>query len=310
MNIVYVARHGQANSNDDEGAITHALRQLGHRVDCVDENARWSSDDRIRLTESWNREYHLLLFHKWDNAEMLSRVMIPKVFWWFDLVNWPADPSLGSRSRARVQWMERVIPLVNLGFLSDGDWVAHNDKLVTLRQGADERVAGRGDAKSNGWESDPVDVLFCGIARGGGRERESFVEEMKQEYGQRFRHIPAGWHGRRLADLIAHAKVVVAPDSPVTDRYWSNRVYLMMGFGAFLIHPLCEDLCRDYRHNEEIVYYSSRGNLHSHIRYALANPEFRARVSEAGLQRTLAQHTYRHRCEVLINTIKERLSVQ
>ena len=303
MRIIFIAKH-DSGGNDDEGAVYHALTSLGHDVQRLNE-PRGYKFKRLLPAD-------LVLFFKWHDLDVLRTIEIPKVFWYFDLVEWHETPG---RSAARVAWMREVTPLVDIGFCTDGDWVAKNpEKLVWLPQGADERVVGRGVAEVKcatcGVASvqDPIDILFTGIGKGGGATRESFVAEMQLQYGKRFRHVPHGVHGSAMADLIARSKIVVAPDSPVTDRYWSNRVYNALGFGAMLLHPQCHGLLSQYT-RQELQTYASREQLHDQIEHYLYAAPARYNHQEAGLARTLREHLYRHRCEELIRVVKERLGI-
>jgi|GEM_PF-2511933 len=302
MKILYVAKHNSGD-NDDEGAIAHALRSLGHEVITLAEHQ-----------EPWQYRRHakadFLLFHKWEETGILKKLKLPKVFWYFDLVEYP-DPSLYGRNRIRREWMNRTIPLVDLGFCTDGDWVIkqNNHKVIRLLQGADERYTGFSTKRVCPMCKRPfatIPVLFTGIRRGG-RGRASFVDEMKEQYGERF-CCRRGLHGRALADEIGLAKIVVAPDHPITHNYWSNRVYLSLGFGAFLLHPYCKTLGPHYQDGKEIVYYRNRTELFEKIEYYLGNPEERLTIQRAGLARTLEEHTYTHRCQKLIKIVKDRLS--
>lgn len=293
MKILYVAKHNSGGA-DDEGAVSHALIVLGHTVHKVSEKI---GDTACRVKAD------LCLFHHWPDVDSIRKISIPKAFWNFDLVEWPDDPTLDRRSDARRRWMMDVMPLVDIGFCTDGDWTAKfPDKLVWLTQGADERVVGRGTPRLP-----TIPILFTGISRGGGVRRESFVNELMDRYRERFVNVQRGCYRRNLADLIASASVVVAPDSPVTDRYWSNRVYNTLGFGALLIHPYSAGL-RGHYGLDEVYMYEDRQELHRFIDWAIANKsgvceEFRIR----SLETTKARHLYRHRCEVLINIVKERI---
>ncbi len=318
MKIAYCARFDQALTNDDEGAIIHALRELGHEVTpCREEMARrWLP----------KMEADLLLFHKLHAPDLLEAIR-PRfkriAFWYFDLVDFP-DPLLAARCEMRRRWMTDTVPLVDLGFCTDGDWVANSrrlrmgsvvaaaDKLRWLPQGADERLVGRGNEFS--FQSmlglppnlRSPDILFTGIGRGGGRQRVTFVEEMRERWGDRFVHVERGVHGETLKELVARSKVVVAPDSPVTDRYWSNRVWLLLGFGAFLLHPWSNQLAGMYEDGKELRYYCDRKELHGLISFFLdRGASERKAISDAALQRTKAQHLYRHRCEELIRQVEE-----
>lgn len=299
MRIVYVAAH-DAGLADDEGAITHALRELGHTVYPVRE--RVGQRAAAHLADRPD----LLLFHKWEDVNTIHqfRGVCPRAFWWFDLVDWP-DPTLAGRCEQRRAWMTRVTPHVEFGFLSDGDWALRDPaKYRFLPQGADGRVAGRGEARCGncgrgGWD---VPILFTGIRRGGGQGREDFVDHMRDRYGDRFRHVERGLYREELRDAVASARFVVCPDSPVTDRYWSNRLWNAAGFGGFVLHPWCAEATRFYA-PEQVKFYRDRDHLHEVINRYWDLPAEREEVRAAALGRTLKDNLYRHRCEQLLAAV-------
>jgi len=292
MRVGYIAKH-DSGGNEDENAITYALEQLGHRVERLRESRGYVGH---RL------ECDFVLFHHWHDPETLRRIKVPKVFWQFDLVTYP-DPTLSQRNQRRIQWMNDIIPLVDLGFCTDGDWVKQDQsgKLNWLMQGCDSRFAVPGKASSV-----IVPLLFTGMSKGGGLGRESFAEEMRHRYRSQFSQI-RGVHGEALADVIASSDIVLAPDHPATDTYWSNRVFLTLGFQGFLLHPYCERLKDFYEDGKELVMYKSRSELYELIDHYLKSPSERQKIREAGYARTIAEHTYTHRVEKLIQVVKERL---
>ena len=293
MKIGYVARHDQPNSNDDEGAITFALEQLGHKVERLRE---------IKGSVAHRLDCDFLLFHHWNDSEALSRVKVPRCFWNFDLVTYP-DPTLKERNQRRIQWMNLMTPLVDVGFCTDGDWVNQDKtgKLVRLTQGADERFIGHGQPK---YENLPP-ILFTGTHKGGGRGREAFVQHMQERWRDQFMQVK-GVHGRELADFIASAQVCVAPDHPATDNYWSNRVYLTAGFGGCLLHPRCNTLEGQYLNEEEILIFNGLEDLDIKLHSLLDDPQVCMKFRERAYQRTVKEHLYRHRCEVLVDVMKNR----
>lgn len=293
MKIVYVGKHGQTN-NDDEGAIAHALTELGHVVIPVQEGNKFTGDG------------DLLLFHHWNPAsDELYRYNMPKAFWCFDLIH-QDEPSMHDRNERRERWAVRMEKLCDIGFMTDGGWLAKmgSDKLHHLTQGADGRIAGIVPRLVFGADSE---LLFTGI-RNGGKMRESFVDEMFVHYGSYFRYIQKSAYRDRLEELV-RGRIVVCPDCPVGPRYWSNRVYVAMGFGAFVIHPWCWKLLDHYVGGQEIVYYHNRADLHEKIAEYRARPDEMARIAAAGFQRTLREHLYVHRCAKLIQTVKEQLKI-
>jgi|SRR6185369_12208976 len=292
LTILYIARHG-SGGNDDEGAITYALEQLGHKV------RRFSElEGKLAVKEPAD----FVLVHNYHDVRLLDHFKIPKVLWYFDLVDYP-DPTLAGRCARRKAWITDIMSRVDLGFLTDGDWVAEDrtGKLVQLSQGADERYLATDCSLTNSG------ILFTGIGRGGGRGRESFVENLSAYYGGVFQHVSKGVHGKELRDLIRLKAIVVAPYSPVTDRYWSNRVYLTLGFGGFLLHPYCYRLTADYEDGKEIVYYHDWVDLKDKIGHYLTRGLERHSIATAGLEKTRKCHTYRARVEKLIETVKARL---
>lgn len=327
MKIMFVARHGPRD-NADEDAIAHALRALGHEVECRDER-----DNPPRVVDVLRSGPAFLLTNKWDDLATLSLLPCPKVFWFFDLIK-SDDWELTARSAERERWVREMTEACQLGFLTDGDWVAADTtgKLNWLMQGADERVIGPWGVKTTNETMYPGetrkpspetwgrnwtgDILFTGSTIHGG-VRQSFVEEMAATYGDRF--LAFGHkardrvHGRRLAELIAAAKVVVAPDGPVTHQYWSNRAYLTMGFGGLLLHPWCEGLKRQgYEQGRHLFYYRDRPHLHALLRDLLEDDGGVGRrlVATTGFKFTRDQHTYRHRCADLVRTVKAKLRLK
>lgn len=301
MNIIYVAKH-ENGGNDDEGAVGYALEMLGHRVDRIEER-----EAAVKLRQSARlRGADLLLFHKWNDPALLSRLKgyVNRAFWYFDLVYWGGDPTLERRGQERMAWMKNVMPHVEVGFCTDGDWASLNtDKLFWLPQGADERVIGRGDLGAN----PPNDLLFTGIVKGG-RGRMAFVQDIYNKYGDRLCHITHGCHREQLKDRVANSKIVLCPDSPSSDRYWSNRVYNAAGFGAFMLHPYCHSLVGHFHANKELVYYHTRKDMYELVDYYLGQPEKREDIGAAALQRVKAEHTYRHRLQILLGRIKHGAS--
>lgn len=295
MRVLYVAKHDQKHSNDDEGAITDALTKLGHDVQCVREKLGSSA---------YKVDADLCLFHHWTDFVSLERIKCPKVFWCFDLIQYQ-DPTIAYRCSIRMAWIRKATSIADLGFCTDGDWVERDNtkKLYWLMQGADQRFIGR--LSSFKTLQPNSELLFTGVARGG-QQRQSFVNEMVRIYGGRFNQYSGGKHGTELAGLIAGAKIVLAPDGPVTNHYWSNRVYLTLGYGGFLLHPYCSGLWKHYD-DTELAYYRSRAELHELIIYFLDRQDVALKRAAAGLARTIKDHTYVNRCAELMQIVKERL---
>jgi hypothetical protein len=248
------------------------------------------------------------LFHKWSYLPEIAEMKIPMVFWFFDLMT-TTDYTLQPRMYHRQQWMNDVLPYCKLGFCTDGDWVAADKtgKLRWLMQGADERIIGKGITT----DCPSIPLLFTGTIHHG-LKRVEHIRELEQRYGERFVVFGNGGplrrkHGRDLANLLATAMIIIAPDGPQTHRYWSNRVYQALGFESFLLHPYCDGLARQYIIGDELVCYRSREELHDMIEHYLAYAAQRAEIAEAGYVATVTHNLYRHRCEELIGHVERVL---
>lgn len=304
MKIAYVARHGD-HGNNDEQAIAHALTQLGHEVLPVHEADALAAPSLIPDAD-------FLLFHKWTGASAKTRM--PKVFWFFDQVAEQEDArgtKLEVWTAQRRAWMARTMEHVLVGFCTDGDWVAQDrtGKLAWLTQGFDERWAGKGRK-----EGPAPEIAFFGTATRNGVRRRRCLEFLRERYGDRLwvlnKEAQAPIHGQALADLCVSAKVIVAPDGPCTDRYWSNRVYLVTGLGGCLVHPVLDGLDDEYPDDELAVYHDyegHEGSLSSWVDRLLENPYLNFDTRLAGHNATMQRHTYRHRCEALVEEVRRRL---
>jgi hypothetical protein len=326
VKILFVAKHGN-HDNADEDAVSFALEQLGHTVIRVQEYRRLREDSRP--IEEWidTVEADLCLCFKWETVSEMIEVAqrMPLCFWYFDLVS-SECPTLAARMQTRRNWMRDVVPNCKVGFCTDGDWVESfnvehyervagplglrrtecHDALVHLMQGADERVAGFGERNT----SCPP-IIFTGMIHHGARRAEH-VSHLQAKWGDRFAVIgnrgPLGRrHGRELADLFASTSIVVAPDGPVTDSYWSNRLWLSLSLGAFLLHPYCAKIADYYRIGEEVICYRSREELDDLIGYYLDRPQKREEIRMAGFKATIDRNLYRHRVAELIAEVERRL---
>ncbi len=318
MRILFVAKHASGD-NDDEGAIAYALQQLGHVVTCVHEmrkHRRTKGSVGDEIDQRW-QDFDLCLFLKWGTVSEIVEVAkrLPCAFWYFDMVRSVADdPSLKARSDSRIQWMRDVTPYVVAGFCTDGDWVEFFNTTLCggvrilrhLMQGADERMTGFGKTPN----AQHVPILFTGMKHHG-RERASHIDHLAARWGSKFHMFGDGGprrriHGREMADVMADAEIIVAPNGPSTDRYWSNRVYLTLGFGGFLLHPYCEGLLKHYSATE-LMTYKSWEECDELISLYLRSPQERLSYQWRGYNRTIESNLYQHRCAELIEVVKERM---
>lgn len=265
MRIIYNQKsHG--NSDDTEGHIARALKELGHEV--VD-----------------GGQGDLYLFHKDFNPPPYFQGKI--ACWYFDKVDYA--PS----RHVRIPFIKDVLREADFLFMTDQTWAMANPnpKIHILRQGI-------GDPTPGTFEERNIDVAFVGSPYDG---REPWCQAMTEKYGDRFK-IYSRKFNNDLNDLCASVPIFTCPEYPSDDFYWSNRVYLLVGSGAFLIHPYLVGLYEEWGDN--LIYYKNMEELHELIAYYLAHPEERERRRKQMYDFCVKNFTYKKRIEELIKYVE------
>lgn len=287
MKIAYYANHGNTGSDDTEKHIAYSLAKLGHQVFKFPE----STPEMLPQTG-----YDLLLFHKGGHniERALKKVEYPKVFWYFDKV-WKDRP----------EWFNRVLPLSDLGFITDGDYLkaSGDSKLVLLRQGIGEHDVTLGTANNTRYKGK---IAFTGSNYQG---RESFIELLTKEFGNEFQSYNNVFN-RDLFDLCATIPILVAPQWPSTDEYFSSRIYMVLGSGGFLVHPVLENL-KDDGLIDGVHYagYKTDQEMIEKIHYYLDNPKERETIRTNGYRYVTSNLNYTKRCQSLLKVIQQRLNI-
>lgn len=287
--IVYLGNFGNKFSDTTERHIKKAFEELGHEVVPIDEK-------NFNIDEILKHKGDLFFFHKGGTGmnvpmealvDLLSQISYKKVFWYFDKV-W----------NEREQWMDMVIPFVDMGFLTDETYVRRHKykNLKVLRQGIGE------------WEYElklpkklKDEIAFIGSIYG---DRQKFALAMKEVYGEKFK-IYNNVFGKKLAELCQSVKIVVAPLFPSDDFYWSSRIYQVLGSGGFLIHPRLEGLKEEFEDGGHYVGYKNGIELRSAIDFFLdnKNSKVREKIRKQGHLKCIQEFTYKDRVKELLKQI-------
>jgi len=290
MKILYFANHNNTGSDNTEKHIKFAFEKQGHQVVCIDE-LNFSKNEVINA----NKDADLFLFHKggvkdglsfMKLIDILGYVTCPKVCWYFDKV-W------GDREAV----MENLLPYIDKLYITDETWLRRNkvENAEVLRQGIGTEDTSLGQEK----EELKTEIAFVGTIYG---DRIEFVRRLKEKYGEKFR-VFGNIFNRDLYDLCASTKIVIAPDSPGDDFYWSSRVYMITGSGGFLLHPRYEGLKSEFEDKKEIAYYKDFADLCEKIDFYLVNAPKRKKIQKAGYEKCIKEFNYEKRCETLLNNL-------
>lgn len=220
----------------------------------------------------------LYLFHK--NFNPPPNFTGKKVCWYFDKI-W----------NSRIDWFHQTYPQVDHFFLTDGTWGQNYPKCTVLRQGIGDPVPGVKTDRG-------VEVAFVGEPY---RQRAGWAWNLEQRYGKKFA-IYRQVFNRELNNLCASIPIFVAPKYPSDDLYWSNRVYLLVGSGAFLIHPRLKGLVEEW--GDLLEYYDTDQELYEKIDYYLAHPEEREAKRKKAYEYCAKHFTYKERVKQLLKCVK------
>jgi hypothetical protein len=285
VRILYIARH-EPHGNDNEGAISHALTVLGHDVIRVKE--------RNSSLAIHHKGVDLVLFHKLCSIGVLRYFegRCKRAFWYFDRVE-SHEQELKARSLSRTSWMSSILPHVDAAFCTDGDW-AKEHNLHWLPQGFDERLKAHEPTLANGR------ILFLGQHKQAGEERREFVDWLTSNFSN-VDVVEQGLYREKLATVIGQYAIVVGPDAPVSDRYWSNRVYMALGLRSRFTHAYSVGLAMEFAPSVELLFYRSRAELKHQIWAALTHT--RNDVCENGYLAVRGAFLYRHRMQQLLEKL-------
>ncbi len=106
-------------------------------------------------------------------------------------------------------------------------------------------------------------------------------------------------------NLNLHSSTYVDGVDPRGD-FVNPRTFELAACGAFQLVDVRSLLPPLFRAGSELVTFPDAGELRDLVRHWLARPEERVTIAAAGRARVLAEHTYRHRMETLLETVCAR----
>ncbi|CAK7064830.1 MAG: hypothetical protein DELT_01600 [Desulfovibrio sp.] len=124
-------------------------------------------------------------------------------------------------------------------------------------------------------------------------------------------HSPKSWRSHRevsyysdLPLLYPASKINFNCTSKQMKGAVNQRIFDVPATGSFCLTDWREQIENLFEVGTEVICYHSPEEAEDRIRYYLANPGEREKVSAAGRARVLAEHTYDHRMRTLINTMR------
>lgn len=298
MKIVYIAKFQRI---EDEEIIAEALEANGVDVVRIDEG-KYKTDEYIEMIKTFEPDY--VMFAKLRTIEhprvllaKLKELGIKTISWTFDLLigHPPREAVLDTMEFLKADYV----------FMTDGGREAQykskgiNKKLV--RQGIPEKFCYKLDRPKK------YDIVFLGSSNPTFPYRQQTMEFLQKTYGDRFHWLgrnTSEYRGDKLNELVAETKIFIG-DSMWGASYWSNRVYELVGRGAFLITPRVPDLEKEFEYYKEIVPYDYKDyeGLKEKIDYFLQHDKKREQIAEAGFKRVKKEYLYKHRVKQLLEML-------
>ncbi len=106
-----------------------------------------------------------------------------------------------------------------------------------------------------------------------------------------------------LGQKIAETAIVLGIGVPGVPLYFSNRVWLTLGWGGFLLQEYVEGLEHFFENHRHLVWYRDVEEAVDLIAWYLAHPGPRERIALQGYQQVQRFHTYDQRIQVLLQSV-------
>ncbi len=284
-----------------ENWIADALNRNGHYCHRI-EKTKIGWDEFVTLTGKHNPD--AVLFSKIPEVTeslfgAFSDVYPGKIiFWTFDYMRDPSN-----------SWYWPLAPIADMCFQTDGidhdGWYEdHKIKRVELHQA----IAPQHDFPRNLTEEDLTkwnyDVVFMGSLYTPRREKlHQDLEKLGKSIGFTYKHFghpePELW-GADFAKACFFSKIVIG-DNYINDipGYWSDRNYLTLGCGGFLLTAHVPFIERSFGVGRHLSTYQSIDDLMKYIEFYLPREGKRNLVALEGYKHVHLHHTYDKRIEVM-----------
>lgn len=311
MKFIFVGNYDQPHST--EKYIANALDSLGHDVVRVQESLQTPSNLLELLRLHGQEGLFTFLFSKCElrGMEFRKTKLDPSSLELFlqkvrampgcqRVVAWVFDLMRHEFSQLRYSWACAVAPWCDFFFCTDAD-------LRLIDSGANVRVLRQGHPGP--FHEPPLgymaqhDLLFLGSLWG---ERRKQHRLLKREFGTRYHVYEEGVYGDDLFHVCKASRIVVGPIWPHYHGYWSNRLYVVTGYGGCLACPGVEGMAEEgwepWKHYLPLSR-DHRLGLAELKRYLELPDKYLQVVRDVGQKLVMEKFTYHHRAEQLVKEL-------
>lgn len=220
------------------------------------------------------------------------------------IVNWSGD--VRAPQPAWYTETGRLIHLTSFSNQTDVDIIEKNGiKAAHLQVGFDNKIYMPGVARKK-WP----DIVFMGNNYRThfplSPFREQMVNFLKKKYPTQFGVYGSGWNGVNLmdkpldeADCYKGCKIAINLSHFDYKRFSSDRIFRIMGSGAFCLTKVYPEMEIDFKVGEHLDVWSTLPELEERINFYLNNPDERKRIAQNGCELAHSKHTWKNRLEEL-----------
>jgi hypothetical protein len=326
INIFYVG----TDYLQDSSGILQALSKLGNLVYFTNEKGQYGicpNNESYSVIRNTNSQRLLDLFNQLNNDGKTPDVLIGQM--WndyldgkvlFDIKNKYGtivvniamdDRHYFMRKKADGEWLGTfgLIPYIDFACTAAPecvDWyLKENCPAIYLPEASDSDIFHPMSHKTKIY-----DVCFIGLKYG---IREQIVNKLRKK-GIKVTVYGRKWESgvidtKDVPEFFARSKVIlgVGTIGHCNDFYaLKMRDFDAPMSGSFYITSDNKDLYNLYEINKEIVTYRSINDCIEKIRYYLNHEQEREQIASAGYARVFKEHTWYHRFNTVLNTIRMR----
>lgn len=113
--------------------------------------------------------------------------------------------------------------------------------------------------------------------------------------------------GIEMYRILARSQITLNHHGDIGPYANNLRLFEATGMGCLLVTDDKPNLQDYFRIGDEVVTYSDPVDCVAKVQYYLSHPDEAARVASAGQRRTLTEHTWRHRMELLLKMLEPYL---
>lgn len=286
------------------------------------------------LQESWAKRYQPEILDKTQNIQRLMAILEAQINWWKPTVlyiqdiNWVPTVFLKNiKSQVSLIVGQNACPLSPELDVSPYDLLLTSlphyvDKFRSMGVesayfpiGFDQRLLRQHRTDTQR----PHQLTFVGGLGGYHSKGTEMLNSIARELplqawgygGEQLRSdspLKKCWKGEAWAEdmysILSMSQITINRHINISKNYACNmRLYEATGMGACLVTDQKSNLANLFKIDEEIVAYNNPEEAAEKIRYLINNPDVARQIAKAGQDRTLKDHTYSKRMEMLLDIL-------